>query len=109
MKNKIKIFIIALIVIGIIASIYLWSIKSKFKYGYINNCNSDSDCIVVSSYCSSASAINKAYTDVWNKHLEESNKREIKQRKPCIIEVLSLDYYEAKCVNNKCIAKLINA
>lgn len=65
-------------------------------------CNIDSDCVVVKGdYCSTwATSISKDYVDEWNKQfvLPKGEKRF------CEIGI-SLEWFEAKCVSNKCIAQ----
>ena len=81
---------------------YMWNNRA-IRIQDINNCVSDSDCVVVSAgYCGGATSINKIHADAWNSQLE-------KQRKGIQIDIickpsLSLEHFEAKCVNMKCAA-----
>lgn len=103
MKNKIKIGISILVLLGLgLASFYFWNTQREVNIQDINNCNSDSDCVIVASgFCGGASAINRDNLEVWNNHLEAERARN--QGVLCEI-TLPLDYFKAKCINNKCSA-----
>lgn len=104
MKNKIKIGIITLFImfiILVIGTLYFGSTQREVNIQDINNCNSDTDCVIVASgFCDGASAINKEYLDIWNKHLEEAR---TKNQDVVCKPTLPLEYFKAKCINNKCV------
>ncbi len=99
MKKKIVIGVI--ILIGIVAiGFYFWNFTRTINIENINDCVLDSDCVIVTrSICGGALAINKDNSDMWNKNLE--NKKKISGNVICK-QTLPLDYFNAKCVNNKC-------
>ncbi len=108
MKEKIKIGIIIFIIIGVgLMSFYFWNLQRRVGIhdiilNTINNCNSDSDCVIVpEGFCGGGSAINKNHLDAWNKYLEyERIKHQGIRCKPMPL----LSSYIAKCINNKCVA-----
>ncbi|MBW2991262.1 hypothetical protein KY348_06180 [Candidatus Woesearchaeota archaeon] len=106
MVNRITIGIIILIIIGIIPiGSCVWNASKKIDIQDINNCVSDSDCVlVVRGYCGGALAINKDYLDTWNKFLEEDR---VEHQGVLCKPTLPLDYFKAECLNNKCVATQI--
>ncbi len=101
MRKKIRKIIILLVAFLMIATgWYMWNNRA-IRIQDINNCVADSDCVVVYSDSGGVSSINNDYIDVWNKYMEERNRRyQGMQVKPSV----PLNYFEAKCVNRKCAA-----
>lgn len=113
MTDKYKIEIILFVIIGIaligiiLIGWYFWNVYINPNINNINNCNSDSDCVVVrSGACGHASAININYLDIWNKHLKLEYER-VRNEQILCAPTLPSDYFKAECVNNKCIATRI--
>ena len=99
-----KIVFVGIAIISIIAFLiigyYFWPINVE----NINNCNSDSDCIIVKAgYCGSGRAINRNYIDTWNRHLEAES---IRLRGVACKPTLPLDSFEGKCIEGKCVAEV---
>lgn len=106
MKNKVKIAIFLLIMaLVVLISIYFFNIPKEINIQEINNCDSNTDCVIVAkNFCGGALAINKDYLDIWNEHLE--NER-VKNLDVVCKPTAPLDFFEAKCVNSKCVAILM--
>lgn len=99
MEKKIKIGALLLIGIIIIVLSY-WFIPIPINIENINDCVLDSDCAIVArGICGDALAINKDDFDSWNKNLEK--KRLVSWGVICA-PTLSIDYFDAKCIDNKC-------
>lgn len=99
--KKIYYYIIGIIVVLLISISYLWiTFDISNLIQSINNCNHDSDCIIVSrGFCGGALSINKNYLSFWNYHLEQE--RKLSGDVVCK-PTLPLEYFEAKCNNGKC-------
>ncbi|MCX6736982.1 MAG: hypothetical protein NTW73_02795 [Candidatus Parcubacteria bacterium] len=103
-SNVLGAIILAIILMGGIGG-YMYLKNKSPDIKNINNCNSDSDCVIVSEgFCGGEAAINKDHLDTWNKYLEYER---IKHQDNIMCDPKfpsSLSDYEAKCINNKCVA-----
>ncbi len=103
-SNILGVIIVAVILMGGIGG-YMYLKNRSLDIQNINNCNSDSDCVIVSgSPCGDASAINKDHLGAWNKYLKYER---VKRQGNILCDPKfpsSLSNYEAKCINNKCVA-----
>jgi hypothetical protein len=99
-----KIVFAAIVIISIIAILILGYFFWPINVDNINNCNSDSDCIIVKAgYCGNAKAINENYLDVWNRHLA---KEAIKLKGVQCEPTQPLSIYEAACIESLCDEKI---
>lgn len=99
-----KKIILILLVIGLIL---ISGCIPEVKVEDVNDCASDSDCIIVAQdYCRTVASINKNYLNIWERHLEKETEKYKGQRILCE-PTLPLSFYEAKCVEGKCKAILI--
>ncbi len=95
------VIIVAVILMGGIGGYMYFKNKSPNILS-INNCNLDSDCVIVpEGFCGGGAAINKNHLDAWNKYLEHER---IKHQGEFCKLMPQLSSYIAKCINNKCIA-----
>ncbi len=101
MKNRILIIILILIGLSLL-SYYFWNLPKGIDS--INNCNLDSDCVIVGGFCGGAVAINTQYRDNWSEQVKDWD-----TKNPNIncAPIAPFNYFKAVCAANKCVAKSI--
>ncbi len=100
MERKTKTGMAVLIIGMVLVGFYTINARKEFAVQFMNSCSANHECAVVSaSFCGGATAINKNYAEAWQRHLDEE--RESNKDVVCKPS-LPLDFFRAKCVNNKC-------
>ncbi len=98
MNNKTKILIAFLIVFAFL----VFGCSSSIDIESINDCDSDSDCIMVDGGCGRGpESINKDHIEKWESYLE---KYESEHKDALCKMTLLLDDFVAKCLDKKCVA-----
>jgi hypothetical protein len=91
--------------------LYNYSYRQSQQTPREQNCNDDSDCILVQdTWCKTVLAINKVYKEKWTEqNIKDAQKaKENRQTcKPTLDEYMNIDNFQAVCTNDVCKASFI--